>query len=216
MHTYLLQLSLKAGGLPHFSQSRGEKGALHSSNSIPWFNHRNLNATWYFIIHYEWKKRKDAIQPAREPTFSLINQAICGVYKCQKQFASLWYLTASGVLYEIGNCYRFHFARHRQNTFWLGNMCTRHFRTMYFYQNGTAAALILHSWRATPERMVILKKKRHLIYLYSLPTWINFSPENIGCCEHDLQFPRINVFVAVVSPVKLKYIAKSKQLWVQL
>lgn len=105
---------------------------------------------------------------------------------------------------------------HRQNTFWLGNMCTWHFRTMNFYQNSTAAALILHSWRATPERMVILKKKRHLIYLYSLPTWINFSPENIGCCEHDLQFPRINVFVAVVSPVKLKYIAKSKQLWVQL
>lgn len=29
-------------------------------------------------------------------------------------------------------------------------------------------ALILHYWRATPERMVILNKNRHLIYLCSL------------------------------------------------
>lgn len=123
----------------------------------------------------------------RESTFSLINQASCGVYKCQKQFASLWYLPASGVLYEIGNCSSFHSARH-----------TKHFLTREHVH-------------MTLQNSVFLS----MCYRYSLPTLINFSPENRGCCEHDLQFHRINVFIAVVSPVKLQYAAKSKQLWVQ-
>lgn len=130
------------------------------------------------------EKRKGALQPAGEPAFSLIRQAAWGHYRCQKQL--------SGLMPCCCWCfYRFCFARYIHNVIlvWLGNSVRTVLRNKVFVLKWYSIL------KQPPRKGWWVWKSREAPRLFVFTAYMNpFSPEKVGCCEHDLQLHGFKVF----------------------